>query len=207
MRRSLWIFACLVSVFVLMGATSYHKPFGSTNDEGVLDKVTSATRVITSDHGAIHDGLAFTVALDSIAVAASGTISIGIKTPPAGTYIHLKRIESFTTSASATFIVREASGFTRGDSLQSPRNRNRVGTPPVSACSVWVNPTSGNDGTVLEKMFCGSGGVGSGTASNTRPNDLELVLKPATLYLIRMTNNDGSAKALQMSLFWYEETY
>lgn len=169
-----------------------------------LERVTGANRTITSDHSSIHAGEGFNASIHTEAVADDGYAQMEFRTSSnAGSYVHMKLMSAMSEGLSL-FTAVEAPTLTAGVTSVTPQNLRRTGTPPTSVSILRSNPTSISGGTILRSYFIGAGGVGSG-AGGTNDKDIEMVLKPATTYLFRVQNIAGSAKALSLWLFWYEE--
>lgn len=167
------------------------------------DRVTQADMSISSDHANIHAGTGFSVSLLSAGVANNGIVGIQITTP-AGKYVHLKRYEVAISGSQAKLEIIEAPTISGGATLTAI-NRRRVGTPTACGCTIKGTPTSQSEGTTLETLIFGGGGVGASAPSGSRSLDIEFVLKPSTTYYLKATNTSGSTEDVGMWLFWYEE--
>lgn len=173
-------------------------------DDAALETVTGGNRVISTDHSSIHAGEAFNASVYTEAVADDGFVQIEFRTSSnAGSYVHMKLMSAMSEGLSL-FTAVEAPTLTAGVTAITPQNLRRVNTPPTSVSTLRSNPTNISGGTIIRGYFIGTGGVGSG-AGGTNDKDIELVLRPATAYLFRLQNLAGSAKALSLWLFWYEE--
>lgn len=169
------------------------------------DEFTGSLGVMTSDHNAIHIGLGYSVSTFTEGVADDGYVYLELITPnTANRYIHLKKWEGWTEGGIAMIEVVESPTLTTGLTAVTPQNRRRTGTVPSTAVSVKSNPTGISGGTVIDSKVFGGGGAGGGFGGNT-DNDNELVLGVNKTYLVRVRNLAGSAKALGIWLFWYEE--
>lgn len=186
-----------------MGSRNYAKWWGAEIADAFLDLVTGAQRVITSDHSAIHNGEGFNAWVYAEGVADNGYVQMEFKTAAAN-YVHMKLMTGLAEGL-ALFEAVEAPTLTTGSTTFTPINLNRVGTPPSSTSTLKTNPTGISGGTVLRAYLLG-GGSGGNAPGGSDDKDIELVLKPATTYLFRVQNLAGSAKALSLWLFWYEET-
>jgi hypothetical protein len=86
------------------------------------------------------------------------------------------------------------------------RNKNRPKQGiEVPTASVVRDPTVNDAGLLLENEFIpgGTGPQAVGGAASTRS---EWVLKPGTVYLVRMTNRAGNNQPASLALEWYEES-
>lgn len=169
------------------------------------EKLTGAAVGITSDHNNIHTKLGFSVSNAAEGVADDGYLYIELR-PAAGKYGHLKICKPWTEGGLASFEIVEAPTLTAGLTALTPQNRNRVAPVPASGIVCKSNPTAIANGTVIHgPVFFGGGGAGGG-AGDSDPMDAEIVMAPETIYLARVRNLAGAAKALSLWLFWYEET-
>ena len=95
---------------------------GTTSDgetrKIAIDKITNATKIITSDHSSIHMGNGFAISGIFSGVANSSTVAYGFKTPSvaSGKYIHLK-FREFSASGNKVRI----------DFYENPTNAPTVG--------------------------------------------------------------------------------
>ena len=94
----------------------------------------------------------------------------------------------------------EGSVVTSGTSLTAiNKNRNSTAT---SQSAALLNPTVTTLGTpILTQILIGGTGkkAGGGSISGT-----DVILKPLTTYLFRLTNVNGTAHAAEIILEWYE---
>lgn len=171
------------------------------------EAITGGLPVINTDHEAIHLGWGYSASHYAEAVADDAAILLEFTTPAASaSYVHLKAYRPWCEGGLAKFEIIEAPTLTTGSTAITPRNRRRTGTAPTSGVTVKSDPTSISAGTTIEGPTAFGGGGAGGGAGGNYVNDQELLLKPATTYLFRITNLAGAAKALGLWLFWYEET-
>lgn len=166
------------------------------------ERITGATRVITSDHANIHDGEGFELSISAEGVADNGTVLIELTTP-AVRYAHLKQISPWAEGGVASIDILEGSTSSGGTDA-TPVNKKRVGTPVAATVTAKTGVTPSGGTAIMPPVLFGGGGAGQGTAGGNSM-DNEWVLKPETKYVIRVTNLAGAAKALSLYLFWYEE--
>jgi hypothetical protein len=176
------------------------------DDEGnvhnVIERVTGAKTTINSDHRAIHKGEGFGISGIFVNVANGATVNYAFKTPTvaSGKYVHLKYNDISAAGNKIRVDLFEAptNAPTLGSDL-STINRRRVGTPAVSNMqavkSAMTIDTTGAV-TLETKQFI---------SGQTRPIDIEFVLKPDTWYIRTFTNSTGSASDISFFEFWYEE--
>lgn len=173
-------------------------------DDAALEEVTAGNRTISTDHSSIHSGEGFNASIYGEAVADDGFVQMEFRTSSsANSYVHMKLMSAMSEGLSL-FTAVEAPTLTTGATAVTPQNLRRVDTPPTSVSVLKSNPTSISGGTIIRAYYIGAGGTGTG-AGGMNDKDIELVLKPDTVYLFRVQNIAGAAKALSLWLFWYEE--
>lgn len=172
----------------------------------VVENITGGMKNISTDHALIHGGQAFTaVNKFTVANAASAYLEIIV---PAGAYVHFKPISMQSDGPKITIQLIEAPTITTGSTAVTPVNRRRIGTPTASLLTVKNNPTAVSGGTILDQDYIG-GGTGAGgstTSGGNAANDNEWVLKPATTYVIKVSNGGTAPSDINVKTFWYEET-
>jgi hypothetical protein len=164
------------------------------------ERVTGAMRVIMSDHANIHGGEGFNAWIRAEAVADDGFVQLEFTTP-AGIYVHMKSVTAMSEGLADVTVVRSPT-LTTGNTAVVSHNLRDIGTPAASAVVIKSNPTSISAGTIVRAYFIGAGKDSGGPSML----DTEIVLNPETTYLFRVQNLAGSAKALSLYLFWYEES-
>lgn len=169
------------------------------------DQFTGGIVVTEDAHNFVHAGIAYSASTFTEAVADDGYIYLELITPnTASRYVHLKKWEGWTEGGVATIEVIESPTITTGVTAITPQNRKRSGTVASTAVLVKTNPTGISAGTVIDSKIFGGGGAGGGTGGNTDGN-IEIILGVNKTYLLRVRNLAGSAKALGLWAFWYEE--
>lgn len=94
----------------------------------------------------------------------------------------------------------EGASVTGGTSI-TPLNKNRDSTIASQGVAL-LNPTVTSLGTaILSQILIGGQGK---KASGDSMHSSDLILKPLTTYLFRITNVNGTAHAAEMILGWYE---
>jgi len=123
------------------------------------------------------------------ALANAALVKLLLKMPAAGTAFFGAILDvdvaAFGTTAGGACLVElvETPAITADGTARTPQNKNRLDTPVVSTIGVFLN-TDGTGGTVLKKgIAVQSQNFCSGC----------FLLKPATNYLVRVTNQSGGA--------------
>ena len=181
----------------------------SNNDEQLRswDRYVHARCTIDHEHRMIHDGFAFHCTNRTVGVANGASADLLVSVP-AGAYPH---ITAFIFSLSDSPIDLETyEGVTTSDDgtllSRFNRNRNSSNTPTVEMFSA---PTITDLGTrVHDRYVPDAGGQGSNQVGSLTPNlGEEWILRPATKYIVRLTNNSGGSLTYGMEALWYEVGY
>lgn len=166
------------------------------------DTVTGGLVVINSDHQMVHRYATFSVSYYDLAVADSGTLSLGL-TVPTGFEIHLKNL--FVSGAGFPWIFDGVphTTFTPSATFITPFNHHMSTTAPASVVTVNVNPTGLPAEGDYVFLFGGGTGVGGSATSGGYSPVEEFIMHPGN-HLIRMTNDTGGANEGSIVLTWYE---
>lgn len=130
-------------------------------------------------------------------LGAGASIDIGIAWP-AG----VEPVVSFAglCAGDAIGFLYEGASLSGGTAL-TPVKLNRASTN-TSQAAVVLNPTVGSTGNlVLKQLLLGGSGKKAGGGDVGSSN---LILKPLTSYLVRITNANGTAHAAEMLIEWAE---
>lgn len=162
-----------------------------------VDSRWFAVETIDSIHERVHQGILFTheqvaVAGDPAELANDASLEYLI-TVPAGKFPHMR----WAAECGGDSRVRIYEGVTTSDDgtevTMLNRNRNSSNTAPIT---LHTGPTVSDYGTLLgdQVMPTGGGifGIGGGAGAATIFG--EWVLKPSTLYVVRLTNISGGAQ-------------
>lgn len=183
--------------------------YGVTSDNKLqrplVDRVTHALEAIETDHANIHEGIAYG-AWHTFNIAAGQSAYLHI-VAPIDKYVHFKP-SLYSTDGPSVFIDLAEGGTTVSDGTAIlPRNKRRVGsTPDTSAMLVYYAPGTPVMGTIVDSDFIG-GGTGNGASKTgaSMPGKDEIVLKPGSKYLMRITNSGTNTVNTHVKMFWYEE--
>jgi hypothetical protein len=171
-----------------------------------VDVYTGLMATITYDHSLIHKGKGYTYLVSSGSLAAGATYTVAMTTPASPT-VHLRPTGIFSSANYGTVEILEAGTYSGGTADTGIINRARMSTG-VSTVSISKGVTVSTAGTLIDYYATGSAGGSSNRVGGSGGGaDEELVLKPSTVYLIRLTNAGAStATAITLRVFWYEET-
>ena len=171
-------------------------------DVFLRERVTSGFPVITTDHGFIHEGIAFTLA-GTASVGGASTFSISFETP-ADKYIHFKPTGVAASGGPVTISLLEGATYT-GGSGATPRNRNRTITTPDSSTVTAKTGVSATGGTSISVLYIPSSTQGNQKLGASSAAAEEYVLDRSTTYILSFANAALSAITIGYDLFWYEE--
>jgi len=173
----------------------------------MADTLTGFLTSITGDHRYIHEGRAFTyLGNTGSLVAGSGTYSISILTPvdTSGVRIHFRPVKISATANTTLMTIAEGSVVTGGSAV-IPFNRNR-NIPKLSKAVVTSGVTVSTAGETRAQIVVGGGSNPSNNAGGQDGGNEELVLKPGTVYSVKIDNiGSTTASTGDFELFWYEE--
>jgi hypothetical protein len=162
------------------------------------ERVTNAFPVITTDHGFIHEGIAYTL---SGSVTVDGSWSLALTTP-ADKYIHFKPVGISASGGPVTVTLVEAPTFS-GGSNATPRNRSRIYADAAAVtCKTGVTPSGG---TVIFTGIIPSSTSGSQRIGATSEAAEEWVLKLSTVYVLTLVEAATGTVLCGYDLFWHEE--
>ena len=170
------------------------------------DKFAYFLGVSDNDHKYIHEGKAFSVRGNTGALTSgSGVYYLTFTTPSSGNgkYVHLRPTSLFSTAAIMLTELHEGSVVATPGTASIPLNLNR-NSSKKAVTTVTVGSGSVTDGLQIAQFIAGTGGTvtsaggGSGTVA-------ERVLKPATIYTVKVSNIGAATSTGYFELFFYEE--
>jgi uncharacterized Fe-S center protein len=169
----------------------------------IIEHVTGAVKIITSDHANIHASEGYSISGIFTSVGNGATVNYAFKTPTvaSGKIIHWKYSDIFINGTKARSDIYEAptDAPINGTDL-APINRRRIA--PIRATAMQAVKTAMDITTagaiILDsRLFSNSAGG--------RPIDIELELEANTWYIRTFTNLTGGAADVSFFEFWYEE--
>ena len=170
------------------------------------ERITSAIRTIETEHAYIHEGIFFE-SYNKFTLAAGATKVVTIK-PAAGTYLHYRPTNLVTSADKVTIEFYEGATVTAATGAAvTPSNHNR-NSALTSKVTLLDAPTVTADGTKFAQVYIpgatGTGGTRTGASAGV--SNSEWVLKPDTVYMIRVTNGSSGSNDIQINFQWYEES-
>lgn len=173
-----------------------------------FDAFTGFITQVSGDHRYIHEGKGFSYVGNTGSLAAgSGTYSIAIQTPvdTSGIRMHIRPAKFSATANTMLLTIAEGSTVT-GGSVVTPVNRNR-NSENRSKAIVTAGVTVSAAGTTIEQDAVGGGSNPSNNQGGSGGSAQEIVLKPGTVYSIKIDNIGATtASTGYFELFWYEES-
>lgn len=154
---------------------------------------------IDSAHQMVHEGWMFEADYFDASVADAAAITMMVRAN--GTSPHIR----FQASAGgdAHIQVIEAPTISDVGALISPVNRNRTSTR--TALTVVSSGAAYTGGLTILQGFMPGGTAGRAVGSSMGTFAEELILKPATDYIVTLTNISGQARAMCINLAFYEK--
>ena len=171
-----------------------------------IERITGAFRTIETEHAYIHEGI-FYESYNKFTLAAGAKRVVTIK-PAAGTYLHYRPTNLVTSADKVTIEFYEGATVTAATgTAATPSNHNRNSTL-ASKVTLIDAPTVTADGTKFAQVYIpgatGTGGTRTGASAGV--SNSEWVLKPDTVYMIRVTNGSSGSNDIQVNFQWYEES-
>ena len=156
--------------------------------------------ILDINHLRLHEGRAFKayrVYPDATKLAAGASCNIAIAWA-SGVNPHI--LLDATCGGDAELYIYEGAVVTGGTSFTAV-NRHRI-LNTASQSAILINPTVTSVGTEIDaEIVTGGSGKKSGGAGSSA---LEMVFKPLTTYLFRLTNVNGTAHMAELIIEWYE---
>jgi len=164
--------------------------------------LTNFKTVISSDHAYIHDGIAFTGIINTGSISAAYDIAFTTPSIADGKFLHWRPIGITTSADYVGFVLYEGDAFSAGTAVV-PINRNRISSNVSKVTTLVKNATATPSGTVIDEGGVGTSGIATAKGGGGVSADEELVLIPATNYVLTLTPD--AATVVTLKLFWYEE--
>ena len=161
--------------------------------------ISGALITISVEHSKIHQGVGWEVSIETGNITSGSSYYVLFRTA-AGYRPHLRSYEFTATDAPITIRLFESPTTSADGAAATARNRNR-NQSDTNGISVFTQPTVTNDGTRLETDYLAAAGNKAG--GNAGSFYEEWVLKPATDYLIKITNGSNNTVTGFFNAFWY----
>jgi len=168
-----------------------------------MDRATNVLSVITYEHHEIHSGTHYIYRCYANLLKA-GVKEYLIVTPSGTKWCHM--IIGFEIVTSQT-VVQWFEKVTTSDNgtLANTNNRNR-NFADNNTTKIYEDPTVTGGAVAGNLIQCGIFGAGRGSAGGAARDNEEIVLAPNTKYLVRFTEQNLAATAINFFADWYEHT-
>ena len=171
-----------------------------------IERITGAFRTIETEHAYIHEGIFFE-SYNKFTLAAGATKVVTIK-PAAGTYLHYRPTNLVTSADKVTIEFYEGATVTAATgTAATPSNHNR-NSALTSKVTLLDAPTVTANGTKFAQVYIpgatGTGGTRTGASAGV--SNSEWVLKPNTVYMVKVINGSSGSNDIQINFQWYEES-
>ena len=171
-----------------------------------IERITGAFRTIETEHAYIHEGI-FYESYNKFTLAGGATRVVTIK-PAAGTYLHYRPTNLVTSADKVTIEFYEGATLTAATgTAATPSNHNRNSTL-ASKVTLLDAPTVTANGTKFAQVYIpgatGTGGTRTGASAGV--SNSEWVLKPNTVYMVKVINGSSGSNDIQINFQWYEES-
>jgi hypothetical protein len=152
-------------------------------------------------HHRIQQGTFFTVSVGNLALANDVSLDCLVLTPPDPPEIHFRPLVK--TGGDSEMNLFEDTIVSDNGIPTLGVNQNRKSSL-VTSVAIFSGPTITDDGELLTQEFI-PGGTGGGTSQGGEGGFyVEFILKPSSLYLMRLTNRAGTTQPVSMILQYYE---
>ena len=185
-----------------MTTPNIHNGFRSTMDAEAdkFDNLTRSVATIEATHRVVHLGFMYGARVHSASLGNGASLDMLFEVP-ADVYPHFQALNIGADGGPDTVQLFEGVTASANGTVVASYNLNRNSTN-TSSVTVRENPTISDTGTLLDETYIYSAGNKQGVYNDIEGS--ELIFKPSTKYLIRYTNNSGSAEDIFMRAHWYE---
>ena len=186
---------------VLPGGELLSKAYIIDPTTGASAKLDASTNVLTTidyAHHEIHGGSHFFTGNFTL-LANAQVYNIIFITPDTLKYSHM--IFELATQAEAMFNYYEGVTVSANGTALAMFDRNRT-TDNTPGTTFYHTPTIATTGVEFGAGIFGSGNKIGGQLRDSN----EIILKPNTIYLLRITNNTSVSNWLDWQFDWYEHT-
>lgn len=172
---------------------------------GRIDKFTGGLVTIGEEHWTVHNGVVHQGAHKFTGVLTATSVDLLLKVP-AGVFPHLREFAVYAGRGDIDVMVYEGTTVSNDGTGVSLVNMNR-NSSNVSQSQFFHTPTVTDPGSIIKRVWLPPTSTGTGLSASGIIRSFEgseWILKPATNYLFRATNNSGATIALQMFGILYE---
>jgi hypothetical protein len=174
--------------------------------EAVEENITGALKIINSDHAQHHKGDGYKAYLEFTNLAAAGTLSYCFTTG-VGSYVHMKNIDLNVLGSSCKVELLVDADVTVNTGTAIALNNTNHNTTNTAESTFKASPTytGGTTWHQTQTLVDSTNQTTGHGQSSVNEND-ELVLKPNTKYILKISNIGGDVIVRGfISIFMYEE--
>jgi len=171
-----------------------------------IESVTGGLIIINSDHAQHHLGNGYKTYLEFTSLAANGTLNYCFTTG-AGVYVHMKSIDLSVLGSSCKAEILIGASVTVDTGTAVALNNTNHNTTKTAVSTFKASPTyTGGTSWHQVQVLADSTAQNNASAKSSVNENDELVLKPNTKYILKITNNGTDAITRGfVSIFMYEE--
>lgn len=169
-----------------------------THAEQTVVLYAGANRPVVNAHTQIHHGGMFTADHVVTSLANNGVINL-VMTTPADDWPHITI--NAAIGGDGLLQIYEGTVFTGGTPVTSVNHK--FYSANIAGETIVHTPTITNDGTNKIDHYI-PGGTGERAVGGVGGRDEEIILKPSTSYLFRLTNVSGLSRRAAIDLMWYQ---
>jgi len=171
-----------------------------------IESVTGGLTIINSDHAQHHLGNGYKAYIEFTSLASNGVLNYCFTTG-ADTYDHLKSIDLSVLGSSCKAELLIGATVTVNTGTAVPFNNTNHNSTKTAVTTIKATPTytGGTSWHQIQVLADSTAQNNVTTKSSVNEND-ELVLKPSTNYILKITNigTDSITRGF-LSMFMYEE--
>ena len=168
-----------------------------------IDSATEVLSTIDYAHHEIHSGNHFIYRCYAT-LAKAGVKEYLIVTPAGTKWCHMVIGFEIVTSQTVVELFEKVTTSDDG-TLANTNNRNR-NFADNNTTKIYIDPTVTGGAVAGNLIQCGIFGAGKGSAGGAARDNEEIVLAPGTKYLVRFTEQNLAATAINFFADWYEHT-
>lgn len=168
----------------------------------IADPYTGCIGTMESEHLHIHAGRGFQLSGEITSLAASLSTDFFVL-PFSGSGIHFRDYRISSNGAPVKVELYEDPTIAITGTQAAPVNRNRYSSK-VSSSGIFHSASASALGTFLDITRIEGTGVGANVTGEVEGFPIEWIMNPANTYLMRVSNENGSAVKLTYRMFWYE---
>jgi hypothetical protein len=166
-----------------------------------VDPISGNRLIIEPEHGAIHDGVHFTLDYYKELVSVGSTSTVMFTSPATATSQFIHFVCGVEADKAIDWYLHEGTTASGGSAITAYNNhRTSTNTNPVT---IVANPIVTSNGTILEQHIAGSASTPQSNTGGGVVARNEWLLKPATNYLIRVVGTVATTKSVINAPYYY----